>query len=296
MTNGQTPDGQPAAGAPKVQGPEGFVTPRSGCEAHDCRRTARAARYRADTEARVVGNNPSALDLAIPGHRASWTARPLWREPTVLLCRECGSRRCACCRREPRRPASAPGSRSRGRAATLVNADLAPGPDELGERSVADDGRLLSQSRSGSLTPRTADGADAVSLRFCNAIGDAIVSSGAGVALADRPTGKRSGGWTWRLLGHESGSAGMLASRHESGDRQAALRPHRPHQRHTRVHAKARLRADRHPRLSAGDAEHPEIGELRSLARDVARPVFAWRRYWSSNEGPLGATGPGDRA
>jgi hypothetical protein len=59
--------------------------------------------------------------------------------------------------------------------------------DELGERYVADDGRLLSQLRSGSLTPRTADGADAVSLRFCNAIGGAVVSSGAGVALADRP-------------------------------------------------------------------------------------------------------------
>jgi hypothetical protein len=31
-----------------------------------------------------------------------------------------------------------------------------------------------------------ADGADAVSLRFCNAIGGAVVSGGAGVALADR--------------------------------------------------------------------------------------------------------------
>jgi hypothetical protein len=41
------------------------------------------------------------------------------------------------------RPASAPGSRSRGRAATLVNVDLAPGPDEercccgaLGDRCI----------------------------------------------------------------------------------------------------------------------------------------------------------------
>ena len=33
---------------------------------------------------------------------------------------------------DPRRLASAPGSRSRGRAATLVDADLAAGPDELG--------------------------------------------------------------------------------------------------------------------------------------------------------------------
>ena len=54
--------------------------------------------------------------------------------PPALLCRDCGSRRCACCRPGPRQPASAPGSRSRGRAATLVNADLAPGPDELRER------------------------------------------------------------------------------------------------------------------------------------------------------------------
>ena len=50
--------------------------------------------------------------------------------PAVLLCRDCGSRRCACCRPDPRQPASAPGPRCRGRAATLVNADPAPGPDE----------------------------------------------------------------------------------------------------------------------------------------------------------------------
>jgi hypothetical protein len=65
-----------------------------------------------------------------------------------------------------------------------------PASDELGERSVADDGRLLSQSRSGNLTLRMADGVDGVSVRFCNAIGDAIVSGGARVALADRPLGE----------------------------------------------------------------------------------------------------------
>jgi hypothetical protein len=53
-----------------------------------------------------------------------------------LPCRGCGSRRCVCCRPDPRRPASAPGSRSRGRAATLVDADLAPGPDDLRERGA----------------------------------------------------------------------------------------------------------------------------------------------------------------
>jgi hypothetical protein len=88
-----------------------------------------------------------------------------------LLCRDCGSRRCAYCRPDSRQPASASGSRSRGRAATLVSADVAPGLDELGERSGADDGRLLNQLRSGSLSLRTADGADAVSLRFFDAIG-----------------------------------------------------------------------------------------------------------------------------
>jgi hypothetical protein len=37
-----------------------------------------------------------------------------------LLCRDCGSRRRAYCRPDPRQPASASGSRSHGRAATLV--------------------------------------------------------------------------------------------------------------------------------------------------------------------------------
>ena len=51
-----------------------------------------------------------------------------------LLCRDGGSRRCACCRPDPRRPASAPGSRSRGRAAALVKADLAPESDDSRKR------------------------------------------------------------------------------------------------------------------------------------------------------------------
>jgi hypothetical protein len=63
--------------------------------------------------------------------------------PAALLCRVCGCRRCACCRPDPRRPASAPGSRSRGRAATLVDADLAAGPDETrSSRSRRVAGRL----------------------------------------------------------------------------------------------------------------------------------------------------------
>ena len=46
-----------------------------------------------------------------------------------------GVARCAYCRSDPRQPASAPGSRSRGRAATLVNADLAPGPGQTRVRA-----------------------------------------------------------------------------------------------------------------------------------------------------------------
>ena len=52
---------------------------------------------------------------------------------SVALCRGRGSRRCACCRPDPRQHASAPRSRLRGRAAALVDADLAPGPDDHGK-------------------------------------------------------------------------------------------------------------------------------------------------------------------
>ena len=66
----------------------------------------------------------------------------------------------------------------------------------------------------------------------------------AGISSGCRPTGKRSERSSWRLLGHESGSAAVLAARHESGDRQAPQR----HQPRTRVHAEAQLRAERRPR------------------------------------------------
>jgi hypothetical protein len=46
-----------------------------------------------------------------------------------LLCRDCESHRCACRQPDPPHLASAPGSRSRRRAAILVNADRAPGLD-----------------------------------------------------------------------------------------------------------------------------------------------------------------------
>jgi hypothetical protein len=47
-------------------------------------------------------------------------------------------------------PASTPGSRSRGRAATLVNADLAAGPDDLQYPRFAGDQQSQAQLRSGS--------------------------------------------------------------------------------------------------------------------------------------------------
>ena len=72
-----------------------------------------------------------------------------------LLCRDCGSRRCACCQPQARQPASAPGSRSRGRAATLVNADLAPGPDETRVRADAE--RRLLQPRDDAEARRAED-------------------------------------------------------------------------------------------------------------------------------------------
>ena len=74
------------------------------------------------------------------------------------------------------------------------------------------------------------------------------LAAGAALTAQIRPTGKRSEGWSWRLLGHESDSARMLAGGPESGDRHALLRPHRRHQRRTRVHAKAQLQAARQPR------------------------------------------------
>lgn len=55
----------------------------------------------------------------------------------ALQCRACRSSRSACWRPDQRRRASAPGSRSRGRAATLVDAHLAAGKDEQEPRSLA---------------------------------------------------------------------------------------------------------------------------------------------------------------
>lgn len=59
---------------------------------------------------------------------------------------------------------------------------------------------------------------------------------------------------------YESDSAAVLADRHESPDRQAASRPQCRPASHPSS-SKTQLRGDRHPRLSAEDAERPDIGE-----------------------------------
>jgi hypothetical protein len=75
--------------------------------------------------------------------------------------------------------------------------------------------------------------------------------------------------WAGVRLDYESDSGGVLAARHESGDPQAPSRPRSRRRRRTRVHGRAQLRARRHPRRNAADAERPEIGEKEGV-RDVA--------------------------
>jgi hypothetical protein len=97
---------------------------------------------------RAAARRHGPVSSPISGSAASLTVGPSggtgWRG---LPCRGCGSRRCACCRPDPRRPARIPGSRSRGRAATPVDAHLAAGPDELQQRrrpsAATDEGLLL---------------------------------------------------------------------------------------------------------------------------------------------------------
>lgn len=107
----------------------------------------------------------------------------------------------------------------------------------------------------------------------------ARASSGQFVAAPGRPTGKRFEGWTWRLLGHESGRAGMLAGRHESGDRQAPLRPHRPPQRHTEFIPKRNSERSGGRGLRTDDAVRPEIGENQgSFGRRRRRRLPSYER------------------
>jgi hypothetical protein len=76
----------------------------------------------------------TACDLASQRQRCASRRRRRSRAAPIttaaLLCLGCGSRRCAYSPRDPRRPTSAPGSRSRGRAATLGHAQLAAGQDD----------------------------------------------------------------------------------------------------------------------------------------------------------------------
>jgi len=65
---------------------------------------------------------------------------------------------------------------------------------------------------------------------------------------------------------YESDSAGLLAERHETGDRQAPSRLHGRRRRGTRVHAKAQLRADRRRRLDGLRRDALEIGRIAGRA------------------------------
>ena len=69
-----------------------------------------------------------------------------------LLCRGCRSRRCACRRPDPRRCASTPGCRLRGRAARGIVAHLAAGPDESQKLAAVVGALLLGHESSHQLT------------------------------------------------------------------------------------------------------------------------------------------------
>ena len=87
----------------------------------------------------IVPAWPTSVALRGNEWRGSGDAAPVWRDrfhspasaEDVICLPRLRSRPCACCRPDPRQCASAPGSRSRRRAATVVDADLAPGPDDF---------------------------------------------------------------------------------------------------------------------------------------------------------------------
>jgi hypothetical protein len=86
----------------------------------------------------------------------------------------------------------------------------------------------------------------------------AVVFASANAALSDLvQPGSDPSARAWRLLGHESDSAGALAGRHASGDRQAPSRPHCRRRRRARVRAEARARDDRRRQLLWGERDRP---------------------------------------
>jgi hypothetical protein len=101
------------------------------------------------------------------------------------------------------------------------------------------------------------------------------VSAGRATTTGPRPTGKRSGRSSWRLLAHKSDSAGVLAGRRESGDWQAPSRPPSRRRRRTRVHGKAQLRADRQPRPERRRRGVPRLATCRRVTTRGSRPGFA---------------------
>jgi hypothetical protein len=77
----------------------------------------------------------------------------------------------------------------------------------------------------------------------------------------------------------------MLAGRHESGDRQAPLRPHRPHQRHTEFIPKRNSERSGGRGLRTDDAVRFEIGENQgSFGRRRRRRLPSYEREQGTPE------------
>ena len=98
-------------------------------------------------------------------------------------------------------------------------------------------------------------------------------------------SGKRSERSSWRLLDHESGSAGVLAGRQESGDRQAPPRPHGQRRRRTRARAKAQLRAERQPRPERRRRGTCRVWRMGGAIRLGGKLLLPLRRGHQSNVG-----------
>ena len=101
--------------------------PLTICMAGELPRARPAAR---SYEERRGCHRTAEASLVSPISRAARSAR-VNRPSRVLLCRDCRRRRCACCRSDPRRAASTPDCRARGRAATVLDARIAAGRDDF---------------------------------------------------------------------------------------------------------------------------------------------------------------------